>query len=70
MPTRDCRRHSTQSEVFPVAPLSGYTIYSVTLSVDPYSASGYDAIVKLCDQLAHMFRVARRGLSAVDYDIV
>jgi putative drug exporter of the RND superfamily len=38
--------------VAPTAPLGGYAGYSVTLSVPPYGASGYAAVVDLRDRLA------------------
>jgi putative drug exporter of the RND superfamily len=58
-------------QVSPSAPLPGYTSYSVTLSVDPYSTSGYEAIVNLRDQLArHAPGSLVGGQSAIQYDTI
>jgi putative drug exporter of the RND superfamily len=58
-------------QVSPSAPLPGYTSYSVTLSVDPYSTSGYDTIVNLRDQLAHDAPGSLvGGQSAIQYDTI
>ena len=58
-------------QVSPSAPLPAYKSYSVTLSVDPYSASSYDAIVNLRDQLAHDAPSSLvGGQSAIQYDIL
>ncbi len=77
-PPREARAAATAAQAAPdVAsaspdtPAGGYASFSVTLSADPYSASGYTAVQNLRDRLADDAPGSLVGGSAaVQYDII